>query len=131
MTFQDVTHRLGTEGTPKIGEGSNNPIVALGAMLLRHAHHQGLQLWVNGGTPCGLTLYGTVKLLGHELAVPGEDGVGFDDGGDFFQRSLPQLLTDLGQGLALAIAEKLIAIVSLPLCTLWVMEGGHTLNDHK
>jgi hypothetical protein len=38
--------------------------------------------------------------------MPGEDGGGFDDGGDFLQRSLPQLLTDLGQGLALAIAES-------------------------
>jgi hypothetical protein len=39
----------------------------------------------------------------HELAMPTENGLGFDDRGDFLQGLLPQLLTDLGEGLALAI----------------------------
>jgi hypothetical protein len=50
-------------------------------------------------------LQGAVKLLGGQFAVPGEDGVRFDDGGHFRQRLLAQLLANLGQGLALGIAQ--------------------------
>jgi hypothetical protein len=37
--------------------------------------------------------------------VPAENRVGFDDIGDFLQGLLPQLLADLGEGFALAIAQ--------------------------
>jgi hypothetical protein len=37
--------------------------------------------------------------------MPAENRVGFDDGGDFLQDLLPQLLADHGQGFALAVAQ--------------------------
>jgi hypothetical protein len=37
--------------------------------------------------------------------MPGENGVGFDDGGDFFQGLLAELLAELSQGLALGVGE--------------------------
>ena len=37
--------------------------------------------------------------------MPGQDGVRFDDGGHFRQRLLAQLLSNVGEGLALAIAQ--------------------------
>src|SRR6266851_1200090 len=58
-----------------------------------------------GRTPWGLALLGAVKLLCDQCAMPGEDGVRFDDFRHFRQRLLPQLLADLGEGLALAIAQ--------------------------
>ena len=37
--------------------------------------------------------------------MPGENRVGFDDGGDFFQGLLAELLAELSQGLALGVGE--------------------------
>ena len=48
---------------------------------------------------------GAVKLLGHELTVPAKNRVGLDDLRHFFQRLLAELLADVGQGLAFAIAQ--------------------------
>ena len=84
MAFQDVAHGLVTEGVPKIGEGSHNPVVAPRAILLRH--------------PDRLT-----------PPVRGQSGdalVGLDDRGHFLQGLLPELLADLGEGCALTIAES-------------------------
>jgi hypothetical protein len=57
------------------------------------------------GTPWGLAPLGTVKLLGHELTVPGQDRVGLDEARHFRQGSLPQLLADRGQRRAFAIRQ--------------------------
>jgi hypothetical protein len=46
-----------------------------------------------------------INTVRHELAVPDEDGVGFDDLRDFLQSLLPQLLADHGQCHVLTIAE--------------------------
>ena len=105
MAFQDVAHGLVTDRVPEVGQGAHDPVVAPGAILLRHADDQRLQLLVNRGTPRGLALLGTVTFLRHELAVPSEDGIGFDDLRDFLQGFLSQLLADLRQGLALAITQ--------------------------
>ncbi len=37
--------------------------------------------------------------------MPGQDGVGFDDGGDFLQSLFPELLADRSQRLALSVGE--------------------------
>src|SRR3989442_15988950 len=100
MALEDVAHGLVTDRVPEVGQGAHDPVVAPGAILLRHADDQRLQLLVNRGTPRGLALLGTVTFLRHELTVPSENGVGLDDLGDFLQGFLPQLLADLRQGLA-------------------------------
>jgi len=46
-----------------------------------------------------------VNLLSHQLAMPSQDGVRFDDGGDFIQRRFTKLLANFGQGAPLSISE--------------------------
>src|SRR2546427_12275490 len=105
MAFQDIAYGLVTERVSEVGEGADDPVVAPGAILPRHADHQGLQLRVDRGPPWGLALLGTIKLLGHELAVPGQDRVWLDEARHFRQGLLPQLLTDLGQRRAFAVRQ--------------------------
>jgi hypothetical protein len=66
---------------------------------------QCLQIRSNFGAAWGLPLCGAIKLLGDQFTVPAENGLGFDDIGDFLQSLLPQLLADLRQGLALAVTQ--------------------------
>src|SRR5438128_2199044 len=63
MPLEDVAHALVTDGVPEGGQGADEPVVAPGAILPCHAHHQRLQLLGNGGTPCGLALLRTIILL--------------------------------------------------------------------
>ena len=76
----------------------DDPVIAPRAILLGHADDQRLQLLGNHGATGSLALCGAIKLLGHELAVPTENGVGLDDRRHFRQRLLAQLLADVGEG---------------------------------
>src|SRR6266487_4053481 len=105
MALENVPYRLVTDRVTQIGQGTDDPVVTPGAILLRHADNQGLQLCVNSGTAWRLPLYRTVKLLGTQCAMPGEDGVRCDHLRDFRQCLLPQLLTDCGERLAFAICQ--------------------------
>ena len=95
MAPQDIADSLITDRQAEVGQGADDPVIAPGAILLRHTHDQGLQLRVDPGAARSLTLLGAIKLLGDQFAVPGEDSVRFDDRGDFRQRFLAQLLADL------------------------------------
>jgi hypothetical protein len=53
----------------------------------------------------GFSLFRAIKFLGHKLAMPGEYGIGFDDGGDVFEGLLAEFLADLGEGLTLGASE--------------------------
>jgi hypothetical protein len=106
MALEDVAHRLVADRQAQVGQGADNPVIAPGAMLLGHTHDQGLQLWINPGASRRLALRRAVKLLGHKRVVPAEHRVGLDQRGHVLQGLLPQFLTDLGQGLALASAES-------------------------
>jgi hypothetical protein len=48
--------------------------------------------------------------LRHQFAVPGKDGIGFNDRNEYFKGLLAQLLADLRQGLALAIVEPEVSL---------------------
>ena len=103
--LEHVVHGLGTHSVSLVDRGSHDAVIAPRAIVLGHADHQGCQLLVDLRTAWSLPLQGAVTLLGDQGAVPGEDGVRFDDRGDFLQGFLAQLLANLGQGLALAIAQ--------------------------
>jgi hypothetical protein len=105
MALEDVGHRLGTDRQAEVGQGSDNPVIAPRTIVLGHADNQGLQLWVDLRSPWSLALGEAVELLGHQFAVPAENGLGLDDGGHFRQRLLPQLVADLGQSLPLAVTQ--------------------------
>src|SRR5713101_7080394 len=106
MALEDIADRLVADGVPEIGQGAHDAVIAPRAILLCQAHHQGFQLVVDRGAARSLALLGAVKLLRHALAVPAENRVRLDDLGDFRQGLLPQLLTNLGQGFALAVVQS-------------------------
>src|SRR5713101_8617306 len=106
VTLEDVPHRLVADRIAQVGEGAHDAVVAPGAILPCYADNQRFELLVDFGTAWRLALLRAVKLLSDQFAVPGEDGGGFDNGGDLRQRLLPQLFPDLGQGLALCIGKK-------------------------
>jgi hypothetical protein len=83
IALEDVTHGLVTDGEPMVGQGADDPVVALGAILLCQTNDQRLQLLVDPRTPWGLALWRPVKLLGHALTVPAENRVRLDEGGHF------------------------------------------------
>src|SRR5262252_9707909 len=97
--LENVTHALIADVVAQLGQGAGNAVVAPAAIFLGHVHDQVFKLFVDTGASYRLSLLGAIEFLSHQFAMPGEDGGGFDDSGDFLQRSLPQLLTDLGQGL--------------------------------
>src|SRR5206468_6876719 len=88
MALQDIAHRLVTDRVPEVGEGADNPIIAPGVILPRHADYQRFEFWVDCGTSGCLTPLRTVKLLRNKFAVPGENRVGFDDIGHCLQALL-------------------------------------------
>jgi len=57
-------------------------------------NHQGLDLLVDRGAAGSLSLFGTVKLLGDELAVPADNCVRLNDLRHLLQGLLAQLLAD-------------------------------------
>jgi hypothetical protein len=105
LALDNVPHSLVAEGVSEIGQGAHNTIIAPGTVLLRHTHHQGLQLLVDRGATRSLALLGSVKLLHHEFAVPAKNRVGLDNLGDFFQGLLAQLLADVRQGLSFVVTQ--------------------------
>ena len=60
---------------------------------------------IDWGTSWDLALCGAVKLLGHQFAVPAEDRIRLDDGGNFLQGLLSQLLANLREGLPFGIRQ--------------------------
>ena len=102
---EDAAHRLITDRVPQMLQGTGNPVISPGAILLRQTDDQGLQLLVDAGTSWRFPLLGAVKLLCNQLPVPGQNGVGCNDRCHLLQRLLPQLLADLGQRLALLVAQ--------------------------
>ena len=103
VALEDVTHGLVADRIAEVGQGSDDAIIAPGAILLCQAHHQSFYLRVDRGTSETLTLLGAIKLLSDELAVPGKNGVGLHDVCHFCQGLLSQLLVDLGEGLTFGI----------------------------
>jgi hypothetical protein len=70
--------------------------------------------WSNHGATGSLTLLRAVILLGHELPVPGENGVRCDDRRHVLPGLLAELLANLSERFALAITQPyaLFALVS-------------------
>jgi hypothetical protein len=105
MALEDIPYGLVTNCIAEVRQGTDDPVVAPGAILPCHTYHQGFQLLLDLGPSQGFPVLGAVKLLRHELTVPGKNRLGLDDGGHFLKGLLPQLLTNLGQCLAFAIGQ--------------------------
>ena len=50
-------------------------------------------------------MLGAIEFLRDQFTMPGQDGVGFDDGGDFLQGLFTELLAERSQCLALGVGE--------------------------
>ena len=51
-------------------------------------------------------MFGTIKLLGDQLAIPAQDGLRFRDQGDLLQRLTSEPLSDRGQRRSLRIGQS-------------------------
>src|SRR5712691_1065233 len=105
MALEDVAHRLVTDRIAQVHQGSDNAVIAPRTVLLGHTDHQGFEVLIDLRSTWSLTLFGAIKLLRHKFAMPGENGIGFDDVGHFLEGLLAQLLADLGQRRAFAIRQ--------------------------
>jgi len=65
-------------------QGAGKPIVAPGAIFLRHLHNQILQLLLDAGSTQGLALLGAIEFLGRQLAIPAQNGIRLGSLGDCF-----------------------------------------------
>jgi hypothetical protein len=106
MTLGDVAHCLVTHRVAQVRQGPYDAVITPRTIVLGYTHNQCFQSQSNFGAAWGLPLCGAVKLLGDQFTVPAENGLRFDDGSDFLSSLLPQLLADLGQGLALAVTQS-------------------------
>ena len=68
---------------PEVGQGALDADVAPGRILAGHAQDQLDNLRSDSWSPRGLAAIAEVPLLGHELPVPAQDGVGGEGGADF------------------------------------------------
>src|SRR5438128_1103243 len=100
---ENVTTSLIADVVAQLSESAGNAVVAPGAILLGHLDDQVFELLVDTGSPHGLSLLRTIEFLRHQLTMPGENRVGFDDGGDFCQGLLAELLDDLSQDRAFGV----------------------------
>jgi hypothetical protein len=114
VSFQDIANGLITDRIAEMGQGADYTIVPPGPILSGQAHHQGFQLRIDRRAPWRPAFLRAVELLGDELAMPGQNGVGLDKGDYFRQRPFSKLLADLGQGPALAIGQSHTACDPIP-----------------
>ncbi len=105
MALEDITHGLITDRVAHRSQGTDNPIIAPGAIRSSQTHHQRLQVFVDLGAAWGLPLLGTIKLLGNQLPMPRQDRIGLDDCRDLFQRLIAELLTHRSQCLSITVTE--------------------------
>jgi hypothetical protein len=106
VPLQDVPHRLATDRVAQMLQGAGNPVIAPAAIFLCHTHHQGLQLLVDLRPTQRLPLPGTIELLRHQPAVPGQNGIRLHDRGHLCQCLLAQALADLSQGLPVPFSQS-------------------------
>jgi hypothetical protein len=137
MALEDVAHRLRTDRQAQVGQGADDPVIAPGAILLGDADNQRFELLGDFGAAWRLPLLGAIKLLGDQCAVPAEDRIGLDNGGDFRQRLLTELMANLRGFLPpfgditlwniLAFCVVLPYISLYPCMTNWML-WGHILS---
>ena len=104
-TLEDIAHGLIADLIAQMSQGTRQAVVAPAAIFLGHLDDQIFKFFLDTGTSRRLALVGAIEFVSGEFALPGEDGIRFDDLGDFFQGFLAELFADLGQGLALGVCE--------------------------
>lgn len=97
MTAENVSHRLIRKMMAQVGQRPHHPVIAPSRVLARHPHDESLYLGRDGRPTGILAVRGAIKLLRHELAILGQDGIGLSDASHLPQRSASQALSNFGQ----------------------------------
>jgi len=92
--LENVAHTLIADVIAQFGQGADNAVITPAAIFLSHLDDQVFNLFVDTGSSHGLSLLRAIEFLRHQFTMPGQDGVGFDDGGDFLQGLFTELLAD-------------------------------------
>ncbi len=103
--FEDFAYRLVANLVAQLGQGAGNAVITPTAILLGHFHDEVFEFFVDSGAAHGLTLLGAIKFLGHQIAMPGQNRVGFNDVGNLRQGLFTQPLADLSQCSTLGVGE--------------------------
>src|SRR5262249_7312187 len=106
VTLEDIPDRLVTDGIAQVGQSTHNAIIAPGAILAGHPHHEVFDLLVHARTADSLMHLGRLTLLVRERAVPGEDGIGRGNRRDLLECFPTQLLTQLSEGVTVTITQR-------------------------
>ena len=85
---------------------SRDAIVAPIAILASHTDDQVRDLSADSRSSRIGAVFGTIKLLGDQLAIPTQDGLRFRDQGDLLQRLTSEPLPDRGQRRSLRIGQS-------------------------
>src|SRR5262252_5887593 len=91
-TLENIAHGLIADVVAQLGESAGNAVITPGTILLGHLHDQVFEFLGDTRSSHGLSLLGAIEFLSHQLAMPGENRIGFDEGGDFLQRLLAEFL---------------------------------------
>jgi len=70
MPTQDIAHGLVGHLMPQVGQRSHNPVVTPPGVLASQANHQILNLSTDARPAGRAALFGAVKFLGHQFAIP-------------------------------------------------------------
>jgi hypothetical protein len=81
MALEDMSYRLITDPIAQVLQSALDAII--GTIFSGYADHHGFNLVVNSGPSYTLGGLRSVNLLVSELAVPGEDRLGFSNRSDF------------------------------------------------
>ena len=96
MLSEDVADRRVRELVSEIRHGALDTVVAPGRILLGHTQDQVDDLGSDSWPPHGLSAVAEVPLLGHQVPVPAQDGVGGEGGADLAE-DLPSKDLALGR----------------------------------
>jgi len=89
MPAQDIADRLVGHRMSQVGQCSYNPVITPAGVLASQAHHQVLDFWT-GARPAGRSaLFAAIEFLGHQSALPGENGIGLGEARDLLQSFAP------------------------------------------
>ena len=85
MLLEDIPYALVAERVSQIGQGSHDAVIAPGAVLAGHPHHQVFDLFSDARTANGLGELNTITLLNRACAVPSQNSVGLSYRRNLFQ----------------------------------------------
>src|SRR5262245_17455845 len=75
MALQHITDRLVAHLVPEIGQRPHDPVITPAMVLPGHANDQLLNLALDPRPTRASTRLRAIEFAGHQLAVPGQDGI--------------------------------------------------------